>query len=164
MAAIFQMTFSNALSWMKMYKFCLKFHLHFFPGAQLTIFQHWLRYLLGAIQATSHYVNQWWLVYWRIYVSLGLNELKNLWNFFYLMMTLWHWNFLHCMPFVRVIHQWCGSPHIWSSIWSSSVSLLWAEQAVKQTVLLPVIRDPHGALVMSLWCGNVVQFPQIGSF
>ena len=26
-------------------------------------------------QATSHYLNQWWLVYWRIYASLGLNEL-----------------------------------------------------------------------------------------
>ena len=24
---------------------------------------------------TSHYLNQWWLVYWRIYTSLGLNEL-----------------------------------------------------------------------------------------
>ena len=23
----------------------------------------------------SHYLNQWWLVYWRIYASLGLNEL-----------------------------------------------------------------------------------------
>ena len=27
-------------------------------------------------QARSHYVNQWWLVYWRIYASLGLNEHK----------------------------------------------------------------------------------------
>ena len=27
------------------------------------------------IQATSHYLNQWWLVYWCIYASLGLNEL-----------------------------------------------------------------------------------------
>ena len=25
-------------------------------------------------QAASHYLNQWWLVYWRIYASLGLNE------------------------------------------------------------------------------------------
>ena len=25
--------------------------------------------------ATSHYLNQWWLVYWRPYASLGLNEL-----------------------------------------------------------------------------------------
>ena len=24
----------------------------------------------------SHYLNQWFLVYWRIYASLGLNELK----------------------------------------------------------------------------------------
>ena len=31
---------------------------------------------LGANQATSHYLNQWWLVYWHIYASLGLNELK----------------------------------------------------------------------------------------
>ena len=23
----------------------------------------------------SHYLNQWWFVYWRIYASLGLNEL-----------------------------------------------------------------------------------------
>ena len=28
-----------------------------------------------ARQATSHYPNQWQLVYWRIYASLGLNEL-----------------------------------------------------------------------------------------
>ena len=26
-------------------------------------------------QTTSRYLNQWWLVYWRIYASLGLNEL-----------------------------------------------------------------------------------------
>ena len=29
---------------------------------------------IGAEQATSHYLNQWWLVYCRIYASLGLNE------------------------------------------------------------------------------------------
>ena len=28
-------------------------------------------------EATSHYLNQWWLVYWRIYVSLGFNELTH---------------------------------------------------------------------------------------
>ena len=43
MAAIFQTTFSNAFSWMKMYKFRLRFHWSFFPGFQLTIFQHWFR-------------------------------------------------------------------------------------------------------------------------
>ena len=44
---------------------------------QLTIFQHRFRWL-GAGQASSHCLNQWWLVYWRIYASLGLNELRSL--------------------------------------------------------------------------------------
>ena len=43
MAAIFQTTFSNAFSWMKMYKFRLKFHWSLFPRVQLTTFQYWFR-------------------------------------------------------------------------------------------------------------------------
>ena len=31
-----------------------------FPRIHSTIFQHWFRKWLGAIQATSHYLNQWW--------------------------------------------------------------------------------------------------------
>ena len=38
-----------------------------FPWVQLT-----------ADQATSHYLNQWWLYYRRIYASLGLNESKHI--------------------------------------------------------------------------------------
>ena len=74
-AAIFQTTFSNGFSSMKMYKFWLRFHWCLFPRVQFTIFHHWFRKWLGADQAISHYLNQWWLVYWRIYASLGLNEL-----------------------------------------------------------------------------------------
>ena len=37
MATIFQTTFSNAFSWMKMYKFRLRFHWSLFPIVQLTI-------------------------------------------------------------------------------------------------------------------------------
>ena len=77
MAAISQTTLSIAFSWMKMLEFRLNFHWSLFLRAQLTIFHHWFRYWLGAVQATSHYLNQWWLVYWRIYASLGLNELIN---------------------------------------------------------------------------------------
>ena len=77
MAVVFQTTFSNAFCWMKMYEFRLTFHWILFPRVQLTIFQHWFRQWLGAGQATSHYLNQWWLVYWDIYASLGLNELMN---------------------------------------------------------------------------------------
>ena len=74
MAAIFQTIFSNEFSWMKMYEFRLRFHWSLFIRVQLTTFQHWFRSWLGADQA-SHYLNQWWLVYWRIYVSPSLNEL-----------------------------------------------------------------------------------------
>ena len=77
MDAISQTTFSNEFSWMKMYEYRLKFHWNLFLRVQLTIFQHWFRYWLGAVQATSHYLNQWWLIYWRIYASLGLNELSS---------------------------------------------------------------------------------------
>ena len=40
MAAIFQTTFSNAFSWMKMCEFRFRFH---WIRIELTIFQHWLR-------------------------------------------------------------------------------------------------------------------------
>ena len=79
MAAIFQTTFSNGFSWMKIYEFWLTFHWSLFLGLQLTIFHHWFRKWLGADQATSHDLNQWWLDYRRIYVSLGLNELIYFW-------------------------------------------------------------------------------------
>ena len=57
---IFKCIFLNE----NVYWFRLKYHWSLFPRVQLS-----------AGQATSHYLNQWWLVYWRIYVSLGLNEL-----------------------------------------------------------------------------------------
>ena len=75
MAAISQTTFSNGFSWMKMYEFRLTFHWSWFLGVQLTIFEHWFRQWLGADQASSHYLNHWWLDYRRICVTRGLNEL-----------------------------------------------------------------------------------------
>ena len=86
MAAIFQTTSPSGFSWMKMYEFRLTLHWSLFLGVQLTIFQHWLRWWLGADQATSHYLNQWWLDYRRIYASLGLNEFKCPWIF-----AWWNW-------------------------------------------------------------------------
>ena len=61
-----------------MFEFRLWFHYSLFLRVQLTIFQHWFRLWLGAVEATSHYLNQWWLVCWRIYASLGRNELNRL--------------------------------------------------------------------------------------
>ena len=78
MDAISQTTFSNAFSWMKIFEYRLKFHWSLFIRVELTKSQHWFRYWLGADQATSHYLDQWWLDYRRIYTSLGLNELSEL--------------------------------------------------------------------------------------
>ena len=70
---IFKCIFLNK----NIYEFWLKFHLSCFPTVQLTVFQHWIRKWLDAGQATNHYLNQWCLVYWRIYASLGHNDLTN---------------------------------------------------------------------------------------
>ena len=74
-SAIFPTTISTIFYCMKMNKFRLRFHWNLLPGVQLTIFQHWFRKWHGAGQATSHYLNQWWLVNWSVYASLGLSEL-----------------------------------------------------------------------------------------
>ena len=58
-----------------MLAFWLKFHWNLFLRIQFTIFQHKFRQWLGAVQATSHYLNQCWLEYRRIHASLGPNEL-----------------------------------------------------------------------------------------
>ena len=98
----FQMTFSNAISWMKIDEFRLRFHWSLFQRFQLTIFQHWFGQWLGAVQVTSHYLNQWWLIYRRIYVSLGLNELMKMFEFrlifhlslfLRLQLTIFHYGF-----------------------------------------------------------------------
>ena len=61
---------------MKIYEFQLSFPLSLFLNIQLTIFEHHFRKWLGANQAASHYLKQWWLGYWQTYALLSLNELK----------------------------------------------------------------------------------------
>ena len=75
MAAIAQTTLSNTFSWMKIYEFVLWFHWISFLRVQITLFPHSIRQWLDAPRVTSHFRNQWWLVYWRIYASLGFVEL-----------------------------------------------------------------------------------------
>ena len=83
MADILHTIYSNAFSCMKINEFHIGFQWSWFLRFKLTIFQNWFRQWLGDDQATSHYLNQWWLVYWRIYASLSLNELSkyNVWTF-----------------------------------------------------------------------------------
>ena len=68
MSASFQTTFSNAFLWMKMYEFQLIFQ--FFPKCPICNIPAFVHL------ATSHYMNQMWWNYRRIYASRGLNELS----------------------------------------------------------------------------------------
>ena len=92
MAAVSQTTVWNAFSWMKMYQIWLRFHWSVIRREQITIFQHWFRWSLGAVQATSHYLNRWWSVFRRIYASLGLNELEKA-----VMSLFWR----HCIDWIE---------------------------------------------------------------
>ena len=64
MANNLQTTFSNESSWMKMLELLFKCHCNLFPRVQLTIYQHLFRQWLGAEQATSYYLKQWWHGSW----------------------------------------------------------------------------------------------------
>ena len=55
---ILKCIFLNENGWIPL-KISLKLFLRF----ELTIFQRWFRLWLSAVLATSHYLNQWWLVY-----------------------------------------------------------------------------------------------------
>ena len=81
---ISQTTFWNVFSSMKMFEFRLKFHWSLFLRIQLTILHHWCRWWLGAVHGTSHYLNQWWLVYRCIYASFVPSLLKWYWLSFIL--------------------------------------------------------------------------------
>ena len=107
MAAIFQKTFSNTFSWMKIYEFQLRFHWSLFLRVKLTIFKHWFRLWLGADQATSHHLNQWRSLYWCIYVSLGLNDLRQDYKrLLYIHDDVIKWkHFPHYWPFEWGIHR-----------------------------------------------------------
>ena len=51
---------NSSLAWTKWPRFRKRRILSLLLRAQLTIFQHWFRQLLGAARATSHYLNQCW--------------------------------------------------------------------------------------------------------
>ena len=76
MVDIYQTTFSNAFSWIKIFAFLIQFDWSLFLRIQLTIIQHRFRKWLGADQATSHYLNQWWSMLLTHISVLGLNTIN----------------------------------------------------------------------------------------
>ena len=52
--------------------------------------------------ATSHYLNQWWLDHWRIYTSLGLNELMDIWNMIFTVYHYWSYRRKQQIFYIRL--------------------------------------------------------------
>ena len=55
----------------------LKISLKFGPKASINNIPAFVQIMAWRWPGHSHYLNQWWLVYWRILVSLGRNELNS---------------------------------------------------------------------------------------
>ena len=92
---------------MKMYCLLLKFRWSLFPRVLLRVFQHWVRLLLIADQATSHYLNLCSVVYSRIHASLGLNELMAVMRYVRCVTWFgWTWIYRNCRRFTIVMY-WC---------------------------------------------------------
>ena len=50
--------------------FLIKMSLKFVPKGPIYKIPALVQIMAGADQATNHYLDQWWLVYWRIYATV----------------------------------------------------------------------------------------------
>ena len=68
---IFKCIFLNENIWI-----LLQISLKFVPEVRIKNIPALVQIMAWRRPSDKHYLNQWWLVYWCIYASLGLNELK----------------------------------------------------------------------------------------
>ena len=72
---ILQTAFSNVFTWTKMYKLRLRFSLNFVPKVRINNIPALVQIMACRRPGDKPLYDQWWLVYCRIYASLGLSEL-----------------------------------------------------------------------------------------
>ena len=79
MADILPTMFSDTFSWMKIIMFWVKFSWCLFLQVKLSASHHCFRQWLGAKQAPSHFLNQWWPCLWiHIHTTQGtFSETRN---------------------------------------------------------------------------------------
>ena len=94
-------------------EFRLTFHLILFLMVKLTIFQQWLRKWLGANQATSHYMDRYWLllltcvcVTWLQWVEIDLFNKAN-YSHFWLAPHMYIYTRRYGCRFVYSFHYLC---------------------------------------------------------
>ena len=79
---IFECFFLNEDVWIS-----IKISLMYLPTVPINNIPALIQIMAWPDQATSYYLNQWRLFYWRIYASLGLNELNEM--YFLKMVSNW---------------------------------------------------------------------------
>ena len=131
---ISQSTFYNVFFSINLFEFRINVHWRMFIRAQITVFQHWLRKWVGAVQATNHYLNQWCLVYRCIYASLDTKRVND-WRVW----TVWYseaaCGCLLCASFIAfnlevICHMYCGCIMVLQIDWVAN-GLSWRRYLVR---------------------------------
>ena len=98
MADIFQTIFSSAFSWIKMYLATIEFSLILVASGPINNTSALVKIMAWRRPGDSHYLNQWWLIYRRIYASFGPNELMSM---FAIVATGIGWIYLESWHFIN---------------------------------------------------------------
>ena len=116
---------------------------------------------LKHIMMTSHYLNQWWLDYRRIYASFGPNELNCP------LFRAYSYQPSHCIKILKdgsdYISKWHLINQFYFAWWRRGTETL--EQAVEQAVMLPVIWEALMLLIyqplFAWWYRGVDNFVEL---
>ena len=103
---------------------------------QLTISQNWFRKWLGAGQATTHCLNQWWLIYWH-----SLNELMMLSQ----MMIVMYWSKN------KLMYIESGDIIKWYISYSDWMRILTRVLNSQKTPHISPSRLTYGVCIMRIW-------------
>ena len=107
MATISQIIFPDVFSWMKSFVFSLKFYWSLFLRVQLTITQHCLDHGLVPNRQQAIIWTNADMIYWRIYVALGGDELS---KFTAAHLKIGHCRFHSIFQFkYRILTSWRGT-------------------------------------------------------
>ena len=122
----------------------IKISLNFVPKGRINNIPSLVQIMAWCWQVTNHYLNQWWLVYWRIYALLGLNELTLLvlrpkysmwtWSIQWLLMPCLLSHDIDCMKYGYFCFPWY---YIATSRWHCFSVEKWCE---KQTFFFMFIQ------------------------
>ena len=142
---VLQNTFSNAFSWMKLHGFRSGCHWSLVPMDRINNIPALVQKMAWRWPATSYYLNQWWLIYWRIHASLALIELTP-----YVLNTCVGGQ--HRFAISITCRHWCGAYHFSDVIMSTLVSKITALSTVCPAVCSSVHQRKHqSSTSLALW-------------